>query len=163
MIRKILCICWFLLLSGCADKPSLIKGAEGVIYSELQHFDIKVKNNSTAEVQQQVSDIINELLPVSPDTQWIISYRLKQDINIVNKAVKQLKDSGVIPTKIKVLMVSSLAPDISLEVRQYYLLTSTCKPYSFEQRRTESGCFIDTLRLKQLVSPRTLINTVKEL
>jgi hypothetical protein len=162
MIQKILCICWLLLLAGCADQPVLIKGAEAVIYPELQRFDIKFKNNDATKGEQQVTNIINGLLPVLPDTQWIISYRLKEDANIAKQAVKQLKDSGVIPTQIKMLMASSLESDIALEVRQYHLFTSTCKPYSLKQRRTESGCFVDTLRMKQLVSPGTLINTVKE-
>lgn len=162
MIRKVLCITWLLLLVGCADKPKSIKGAEAVIYPEIQRFDIKRKNNSDTVGEQQVTDIINDLLPVPSDTQWTISYRLKRDLKIAESAEKQLKSLGVIPAQIQVQRVLSLESDLSLEIKQYYLFTSTCSPYSFEQYRAESGCFVETLRMKQLVSPSSLIQVVKE-
>ncbi|CAM2882220.1 hypothetical protein [Moritella viscosa] len=162
MIRQILCITWLFFLVGCADKPALMKGAEAVIYPELQRFDITIKSNNTTAAEQQIVNIINGLLPVSPDTQWLVYYRLRGNRHIAEKAVKYLKASGVIPAQITVLMAPVLESDIALEIRQYYLFTSTCKPYSFEQYKAESGCFVDTLRMKQVVSPSNLIHVVKE-
>lgn len=162
MIREILCITWLFLLMGCADRPMAMKGTEAVIYPELQRFDITMKNNDTAAVEQQVVSIIHQLLPASTDTEWSISYRLKRNVEIANIAVKKLKASGVKPSQITVLEVSNLASDIAIEVRQYYLLTGACKPYSLEQYRVINGCFVDNLRMKQVVSPSSLIHVVKE-
>ena len=162
MIRKALCITWLLLSVGCADKPKLIKGAEAVIYPEIQLFDIKRKNNSDTVGEEKITDIINDLLPVPLDTKWIISYRLKRDLKIATSVEKRLKSAGIIPAQIQVQRVLSLESDLSLEVKQYYLFSSTCSSYSFEQYRAESGCFVETLRMKQLVSPSSLVQVVKE-
>lgn len=162
MIWKILRISWLVLLVGCADRPELIKGTESVIYPEIQRFDIKRKNNLNTFDEQHLSDIIKDLLPVPSDTTWTISYRLKHDLKIALLAEKQLKSLGVIPRKIQVQRVQLLESDISLEVKQYYLLTSLCGLYSFDKNSAEDGCFVDTLRMKQVVSPSSLIQVVKE-
>lgn len=162
MIRQMLCIVWLFVLTGCADNPGIIRGAEVIIYPELQRFNIELKNNDLTVGQRQVADIISDLLPVAPDTQWIISYRLRRDASIAKQAVKQLKRAGVRPAQITQRLAPSLNTDIVLEVRQYHLITSTCKPYSLDNNRPTRGCFVDALRMQQVVSPSTLIHAVKE-
>lgn len=162
MIRSILCLIGLLFLQGCADRIIEKQGAEAVIYPELQRFNIEFKNNDVAKNQQQLISIIDDMLPVSPDTQWIITYRLKRDADVVNNAVMALKVAGVIPDQISVAFSPKLSTDIALEVRQYRLITSTCQPFSFDNNQTKSGCFVDVLRMQQVVSPSRLINEIKE-
>ncbi len=160
MMRQILCISWFLLLTGCAAEFEVSREADAVIYPELQRFNIEFKHNDLTAAQQQVTDIIADLLPAAADTQWMIYYRLKRDMNIAKRAVKQLKGAGVIPAQITQQLEPLLNADIVLEVRQYHLITTTCQRYSFDDNR--NGCYVNALRLQQVVSPSRLINAVKE-
>jgi len=162
MIRPILCFIGLLFLQGCADRIIETQGAEAVIYPELQRFDIDFKKNDLAGKHREIISIIDDVLPVAPDTQWIISYRLKRDADVVKNAVEKLKAVGVIPDQISVALSPELRADIALEVRQYRLITSTCQPFSFENNQTKSGCFVDVLRMQQIVSPSRLINESKE-
>jgi len=162
MIRPMLCFIGLLFLQGCADRIIETQGAEAVIYPELQRFNIEFKNNDVVKNQQQLISIIDDMLPVLPDTQWVITHRLKRDADVVKSAVKKLKSVGVIPDQISVAFSSKLGTDIALEVRQYRLITSNCQPFSFENNQTKSGCFVDVLRMQQVVSPSRLINEIKE-
>lgn len=162
MMRKIVGITWLLLLTGCVNQFELNNEANAIIYPELQRFNIEFKNNNEAAGQQQISDIITDFLPVDTDTHWAFSYRYKRDESIVKQAVRQLKIAGVIPSQITQQLIPSLNSDIVLEVKQYHLMTTTCPRYSVENSAQGRGCFVNTLRMQQVVSPSTLIHTVKE-
>ncbi len=156
MIRHIILLAFALLLSACVDKPLPAKGAEALIYPEEHSFNIDVKRHGLTATQNRVTQIITDFLPAAPDTDWVISYRTLREQKIAKKAEQQLKQAGVSPKRIKRQQFPSLASDIVIKIKQYHLITENCPAYRFSPNTVKTGCFVETLRMKQIASPSRL-------
>lgn len=157
MIRHITVIVFVFLLSACVDKTMPVKGAEALIYPEEHKFSLKVKHQGNAAVQTRVAEIIAQFLPDAPDTEWVINYRSNRVQHIAQQAEQQLMQAGVSPLRIKRQQLPSLTSDIVLKIKQYHLITENCPAYQFGQRTEKTGCFIETLRMKQIAMPSRLV------
>ena len=156
MIRHIILLTFALLLSACVDKPLPAKGAEALIYPEEHSFNIDVKRHGLTATQNRVETIITDFLPAAPDTDWVISYRTLREQKIAKKAEQQLKQAGVSPKRIKRQQLPSLSSDIVIKIKQYHLITENCPAYQFSPNTVKTGCFVETLRMKQIASPSRL-------
>ncbi|PSW07393.1 hypothetical protein [Photobacterium lipolyticum] len=156
MIRHIILLTFALLLSACVDKPLPAKGAEALIYPEEHSFNIDVKRHGLTATQSRVEAIITDFLPAAPDTDWVISYRTLREQKIAKKAEQQLNQAGVSPRRIKRQQLPSQANDIVIKIKQYHLITENCSAYQINTNTVKTGCFVETLRMKQIASPSRL-------
>lgn len=156
MIRHIILLTFALLLSACVDRPLPAKGAEALIYPEEHSFNIDVKRHGLTATQNKVTQIIADFLPAASDTDWIITYRSLREQNIAQNAEQQLKQAGVSPERIKRQKSPSMSRDIVIKIKQYQLITENCPPYRFGPNTVKTGCFVETLRMKQIASPSQL-------
>ncbi|WP_077753205.1 hypothetical protein [Shewanella psychrophila] len=147
-----------LSLSGCADSAKIQLGSEAVVYQEIHDFVIEPKNPSDrVEINAQLDRIINSFEPEIEQTLWTLSYRTQLDKSWVNVIKQKLLNLGLVSSRIKVKKLDSGKSVIKMSIGKYRVKTQTCKPSILGRMDSDTGCFVDSMRLKHVRDPRTLI------
>lgn len=147
-----------LSLSGCADSAKIQLGSEAIVYQELHHFVIEPKNPSDrVEINAQLDRIITSFQPGLEQTLWTLSYRTQLDKSWVSAIEQKLVNQGLAPSRITVGKLASGDSVIKISIGKYRVNTQNCKPSILGRMDSDTGCFVDSMRLKHVRDLHTLI------
>ncbi|ACA84902.1 hypothetical protein [Shewanella woodyi] len=146
-----------LSLSGCADKASTQMGSEALVYQELHHFVIEPKRSgSKTEVDSEFTRIIASFHQGFEQTNWHLGYRYESDKPWVTSLEMSLLNLGLNPARIHVEKLQSGNRVIDIRVGQYKLKSQECRRSIFGEMGNDVGCYVDSMRLKQVRDVQTL-------
>lgn len=146
-----------LSLSGCADKAATQMGSEALVYQELHHFVIEPKRGaSIAEIDSEFSRIIASFHQGFEQTNWRLRYRYESDKTWIASLERSLLNLGLNPAKIHVEKLHSGNRVIDIRVGQYKLKSQECRRSIFGEMGSDVGCYVDSMRLKQVRDVQTL-------
>ncbi|WP_394391310.1 hypothetical protein [Shewanella woodyi] len=146
-----------LSLSGCADKAVTQMGSEALVYQELHHFVIEPKRSgSITEVDSEFTRIIASFHQGFEQTNWRLGYRYESDKAWVTSLERSLLNLGLNPAKIHVEKLQSGNRVIDIRVGQYKVKPQVCRRSTFGQMGSDVGCYVDSMRLKQVRDVQTL-------
>ena len=147
----------FCLLTGCADKAMPQIGSEAIIYQELHHLVLEMKGKQTSdEIGRQIELFIDGFDTSIEQTYWALDYH-NEDKAFIDLLEKQLLKLGVSPAHIVTETASSKDRVIEIRVGQYKVKTQICRHGIFGKMGDDVGCYVDSMRLKQVREPRSLV------
>ncbi|GGI66949.1 hypothetical protein GCM10007978_00270 [Shewanella hanedai] len=160
-MRILITISLFVLsLTGCADRALTQMGSEAIVYQELHHFVIEPKKaGDKAEIEAQLDRIIDRFTHGLEQTLWTLSYRTEIDKSWVTLTKRKLLSLGLSPDRVSVEPLPLGHSVIDIRVGQYKLKTQECQRGIYGKMGSDIGCYVDSMRLKQVRDPQTL--TVK--
>lgn len=147
----------FCLLAGCADKAMPQIGSEAIIYQELHHLIIEMKGKQTSdEIGHQIELFIDGFDSNIEQTYWTLDYQ-NADKAFIEPLRNQLLKRGVTPAHIVIETVPSTDRVIKIRVGQYKVKTQICRRGIFGEMSDDIGCYVESMRLKQVREPRSLV------
>lgn len=138
--------------NGCAQDVSTPKGAEALLYTVSHSYQFTLTPNSKP-AEDEIERIVREARQLDFDASITIRYRSLQGQAFVKRQLATWKWWGLSPQQYRMEYQSSLPSDVMLDIELTRFMTETCYPREIEQPAHRIGCFVDTLRMKQVARP----------
>ncbi len=150
------------VLTACADHADDTLGSEALVYQQVDTFTISLKHDATKHDQQQLLDYLTAFEADGANGKVDVRYSTQQGKLWALKVKQRLLNNGLKPSDIAVQRQSieqstaTIAFDYAVTISAYKVKTETCPILTSGVKQLRKGCFVDSLRLKQISHPEQL-------
>ncbi|MGF1724408.1 hypothetical protein [Photobacterium nomapromontoriensis] len=132
------------------------KGAEALVYPETHTYLFTIKQGSK-EIEKELDNIIQTARQA--DHYFSVSYRHGSPRGkiLAQKQIEKLRLLNISSEQYSPVSTPRSGVDLTVEVSFYQLRTEICEPDTIEIVGKRRGCFVETMRMKQVASPQGFI------
>lgn len=147
------------ITSACSiEQP---KDLQAVIFKKSDHYSFSLKNTNNQQAIKTISNTLLQNMNNNLFAEIYINYGNQRAKSIAQKVKTKLATNGVAPSHIHMILSKNLTHDLEVINLHYDAKSTLCAAEMIGKKTQQVGCYVDSLRLKQMNHPEHLYQQSK--
>jgi hypothetical protein len=147
------------ITSACSiEQP---KGLQAVVFEKSDHYSFSLKNTNNQQTIKTISNTLLQNINNNLFAEIYINYGNQRAKSIAQNVKTKLATRGIAPSHIHVISSKNLTHDIEITNVHSGIKSKLCAAEMIGRKTQQSGCYVDSLRLKQMNHPEHLYQQSK--
>ncbi|WP_318434463.1 hypothetical protein [Photobacterium leiognathi] len=159
MMRLVILLIMSVMTIACSTDHAT--GVHAAIYEKTNHYTFDIKRGDNAQLVSQITHTVTPSLNRNASNRVTINCKTAKAKAFAKQVKVRLVKHGVAPSHIDIKSAHGLTHDLVITHASFGLKTQHCAVEMIGRTTQQIGCYVDSLRLKQLSHPEHLYSSAE--